>query len=456
MRKQHSMKPGEARQEGPSLRDEILADPTPPPEALLEESYEFLGDNDIPYESYISEEFAKAEFENLWSRVWQWACHVDHIPEPGDYFVYDIGDMSALIVRTNNGSIKAYYNSCMHRGTQLKQPGSCGFSNELRCPFHGWTWSLEGQLVDLPGEWDFPHVTKESHRLPEMSVDVWEGFVFVNFDQNAESLKKYLGVLPEHWKDWDLSGRYIETHIQKRLPCNWKAGAEAFIEAYHVRETHSTGNLGDEVTTQYDVFGENISRFIHTRGLNSPLRDNPRSEDELLAHLSGRMFGDGNFTLPEGVRARDYYAKVVQEQMGEKYGHDFTHLSESLTLDSIEYFLFPNAFFFPGLSLPMVYRFRPDPESPDHSYFDLIFMRPRPAEGESPAPPEVIELDIDESYSTVEGVGPLGRIYDQDTANLAAQTRGFKSGFKRGQTLGNYQEIRVRHLQKRVRDYLQT
>ena len=102
----------------------------------------------------------------------------------------------------------------------------------------------------------------------------------------------------------------------------------------------------------------------------------------------------------------------------------------------------------------MVYRFRPDPESPDYCYFDLIFMRPRPSDSKVPDPPEVITLDIDESYSIVEGVGPLGKIYDQDTANLAAQTRGFKSSFKRGETLGNYQEIRVRHLQKRVLDFL--
>ena len=81
-------------------------------------------------------------------------------------------------------------------------------------------------------------------------------------------------------------------------------------------------------------------------------------------------------------------------------------------------------------------------------------MRPRPHNGKAPDPPEVISLDIDESYSTVDGVGPLGKIYDQDTANLAAQTRGFKSSYKRGETLGNYQEIRVRHLQKRVTDFL--
>ena len=449
------LKPGEAREQGPSLRDELLRDPTPPPAPLLEESYEFLGDEDISFENYTSPDVAQAEYEKLWSKVWQWACHVDHIPQPGDYFVYDIGDLSALIVRTENGEIKAYFNSCMHRGTQLKQPGTCGFSKELRCPFHGWTWSLEGQLVDLPQAWDFPHVTADSHQLPEMPVDIWEGFIFINFDQDAEPLAEYLGVLPQHWEEWGLSQRYIETHIRKHLPCNWKAAAEAFIEAYHVRETHATGQLGDEVTTQYDVFGENVSRFIHTRGLNSPLRSDPRTEDELLARISGRTLGEGDLTLPPGARARDHYANHVQETMGERYGHDFSHLSESITLDSIEYYLFPNAFFFPGLSIPMVYRFRPDPTSPDFSYFDLLFMRPRPPEGTAPPPPEVIELGIDESYSTAEGVGPLGRVYDQDTANLAAQTRGFKSSFKSGQTLGNYQEIRVRHLQQRVKTYLE-
>ena len=94
--------------------------------------------------------------------MWQWACHVDHIPEPGDYYVYDVGHLSSLIVRTTDGSIKAYYNACMHRGTQLKQPGTCGFSKELRCPFHGWTWSLEGTLVDLQEPGTSPRHTRIS------------------------------------------------------------------------------------------------------------------------------------------------------------------------------------------------------------------------------------------------------------------------------------------------------
>lgn len=448
-------KPGEAREIGPSLKEQLLEDPTPPPAPLLEESYEFLGDQDIPYENYTSTERAAAEYEQMWSKVWQWACHVDHIPEPGDYHTYEIGPYSALIVRTESGEIKAYYNACMHRGTQLKPPDSCGFSKQLRCPFHGWTWDLDGTIVEIPGRWDFPHVTDESHQLPEMPVDVWEGFVFVNFDQDAQPLAEYLGVLPEHWADWGLADRHIHTHVRKRLPCNWKAAAEAFLEAYHVRETHSTGKLGDEVTAQYDVFGDNVSRFIHTTALNSPLRNPPRTEEELLARSTRRRGADG-VTLPEGARARDVFARMVREQMSEEYGHDYTGLSESMTLDSIEYFLFPSMFFFPGLQLPMVYRFRPDPDSVDHSYFDLLMMRPRPASGEVPEPPVVIELDVDDSYTIAEGLGALGRVYDEDTANMAAQTRGFRSSHKRGQTLGNYQEVRARHLHQRVNDHLQS
>lgn len=453
------MRPGEARAPGPTLHEQLLTDPTPPPASLLVEAPAFLGDEDLPYDAYTSEEVAEAEYEQLWSKVWQWACHVDHIAEPGDYSVYDIGPLSALVVRTEAGEIKAFHNACMHRGTQLRPPDTCGYARQLICPFHGWTYDLDGKLVDLPGGWDFPHVAEDSHHLSEMPVGVFAGFVFVSFDPEAEPLEDFLGVLPEHFTEvggrWPIEDRYIESHLRKRLPCNWKAGAEAFIEAYHVRQTHASGQPGDEVTTQYDVFEPNVSRFIHTIGMDSPERPTPRTEQEMLDHLTRNVrHGMEPLELPEGERARDFYAGLVKEQLGRNYGHDFSELSESMTLDSIEYFLFPNAFFFPGLSLPMVYRFRPDPDSVDHCYFDLLMMRPRPIDGSAPPPPEVLHLDVDDSYTEAAGLAGLGRVYDQDTANMAAQTRGFKASAKRGQTLGNYQESRVRHLQMRVWDYL--
>ena len=445
---------GQARAPGPTLHEQLLADPTPPPWPLLEQSPLFLGDADVPYTNYTSHEYAAAEHEHMWSKTWQWACHTDHIPEAGDFYVYDIGHHSALVVRTEDGTVKAYYNACMHRGTQLRSPGTCGFARELKCPFHGWTWSLDGDLIDVPDRWDFPHISDESHHLAEMPVEVFAGFVWVNFDPDAQPLAEYLGVLPAHFAEFGIENRYIETHVRKRMPANWKASAEAFLEAYHVRETHASGQLGDEVTTQYDVFEPNISRFIHTVALNSPQRPKQFTEPELWARLSNSRAGTPATALPDGVRARDHYAKHVQAEMGKTYGQDFSHLSESITLDSIEYFCFPNSFFFPGLSLSMVYRFRPDPDDIDVSYFDLLILRPRPLDGDAPLPPEVLQLDFDDSYTQSEGLGGLGKVYDQDTANMAAQTRGFRSSRKRGQTLGNYQESRGRHLQQRVRQYL--
>jgi phenylpropionate dioxygenase-like ring-hydroxylating dioxygenase large terminal subunit len=446
--------PGEARAPGPDLQQLLSQDLRAPEAPLRAESYRFLGDADIPYAHYTSPEFARAEQERLWPRVWQWACREEHVPNPGDYHVYDVGELSALVVRTESGAIKAFHNACMHRATQLKQPGSCGSSENLRCPFHGWTYSLDGELIELPEAWDFPHVTRQSHRLVEIRVETWAGFVFVNFDRAAKPLAEYLGALPEHFRGWGLEDRYVETHVAKRLPCNWKAAAEAFLEAYHVKETHSGGAEGSEVTTQYDVFGENVTRFVHTIGSQNP-RVPQQTEQELFDGLWARGRHGGKApSLPPGGKARDFYADCMKRELGERYGRDFSHFSTSLTLDSIEYFLFPNMFLFPGLTLPMVYRFRPDPKSPDFCTFDLLMLRPKPSGRPAPPPPDPIVLDVDDSYTLAKGLGILGAIYDQDTANMAAQTRGFKASRKRGQTLGNYQEMRIRHLHQTVERYL--
>jgi phenylpropionate dioxygenase-like ring-hydroxylating dioxygenase large terminal subunit len=453
------VRPGDARCPGPSTRDLILCDSTATPVVLLTESYRFRGDADVPYDEFTSAAFAAAEHEHVWSRTWQWACREEHIPEPGDYYVYDIGDRSALIVRGPDGEVRAFYNACLHRGTQLKPPASNGFSQKLRCPFHGWTWSLTGELIDLPCEWDFPHVDGAEFQLPQLRTGVWGGFIFVNFDDDAPSLEEYLGVLPEHFANWDLADRYVEVHIRKRLPANWKASAEAFLEAYHILETHSQSiyTAGD-ANAQYDVFGEHVSRFIHTIATTSPHVPEAKrpSEAKMLDMLMARKNpGEPVPEIPEGQRARDVYARYMQQALGEQYDNDFSHLSVSETIDSIEYFLFPNSFFFPGLQIPLCYRFRPDGPDPDRALFEVLYLRPKPRNGAPPPPAVPVDLDVDDSYTTVPGLPKsLGAVLDQDTSNLAAQTRGFKASKKRGQTLGNYQEVRARHFQDTVRRYI--
>ena len=454
----NDLAPGDARCPGPSTREVILRDHFRAPDPLLEERYVFEGDFEIPFENYTSREYAQAEFDKLWGRTWQWACREEHIPVAGDYYVYDIGHRSALVVRSDDGTIKAYHNFCRHRGTQLKPSMTIGRSKQFRCPFHGWTWNLDGNLVDLPCRWDFPHVTDESAKLPEIRVETWGGWVFVNFDDNAAPLLDYLGPLVRHFEHWPLDDRYIESHARKILPANWKAAMEAFLEAYHVLETHSQAiAMTGDANAQYDILSDNITRFIHTVGFPSPhIPEAKRADDEQMVEMLFRRIDSGERPeLPEGWQPRDLYSEHLKQVLGEQYDRDFSHLSTSEVLDSIEYFVFPNVFFFPGLDKSMCYRFRPDAENPDRCVFDLLILRPKPASRPAPKPPAPHDLDIDDSYVDTPNLSRgLAMVYDQDTSNMKAQTKGFKGSPRGAQVLGNYQESRARHLHVMVERYL--
>ena len=146
------------------------------------------------------------------------------------------------------------------------------------------------------------------------------------------------------------------------------------------------------------------------------------------------------------------YADNLKKNLGEAYEMDFSELSISETIDSIEYHLFPNACFFPGLSLPMVYRFRPDGMNIDSTVFDLIFMQPKPKGRNSPPPAVPYDLGVEDSYCSVPGVDiGLGKVYDQDTVNLRSQQLGFNTSKKGAETLGNYQEVRIKLLEVLLR-----
>jgi phenylpropionate dioxygenase-like ring-hydroxylating dioxygenase large terminal subunit len=437
----------------------VLRDETGVPAQMLESEYRYRGSEPIGYHRYTSKEFAELEFEKVFMRAWQWACREEHIPNEGDYHVYDVGQRSIILVRDPQGKIRAFNNFCLHRGTQLKPSGDQGNANRFTCPYHGWAWSTTGKIASLPCRWDFPHLSDDDLEMPEIQVDTWGGFVFVNFDPTAGPLRDYLGVLPEHFQGaWDLSKRYVELHIKKRLPCNWKAGMAAFLEAYHVYKTHPQGlRATGDANAQYDVFGEHISRFMHTSGTQSPHIANQQTEQEILDFLLGRKFSPGMETpkIPEGKTARDVYAQLSKVQLGEKYGADYSDFKVADTVDSIEYFVFPNGFFFPGARIPLTYRFLPNPDNPDECTFDLLFLRPHPADGNIPAPAKVCYLDFKDSYASAPGMDPgLGGVFDQDTDNLAAQTRVFKGSMRTAETLGNYQEIRTRHLHETIDKYM--
>jgi nitrite reductase/ring-hydroxylating ferredoxin subunit len=451
--------PGEARAAGASVADTLVTDRIAPPAPLLQSSYQFLGDEDILFSRYTSRAFAERETERLWGRTWQWACREEHLQEVGDSYVYDVGPYSVIVVRSAPDRIQAFLNSCTHRGTRLFAGEGNTYSNGFTCPFHGWSWHLDGTIDTIPGRWDFPHVCDERHGLQKVSCECWGGFVFINIDPDARPLAEYLDVLPEHFQHFPLERRRVKLHVQKILPANWKAAQEAFMEAYHNFETHDSPNGAN---AQYDIFGKYVSRFIHNIGNYSPesLDDYPGekwrrpalSENDLLQILS--VFGLDREQVPEGETARHVAAEDLRQSLGDKLGVDLSGVSDSLMLDSIEYHLFPNMFFFPGVNIPMAYRFRPNGDDVDSSVFDLMILEPL-AEGAShPEPPEPVRVEIEQSYTEVEALGWLGHVYDEDTGNLQMQQQGFKTSRKQGLTLGNYQEARIRRVHMTMDEFM--
>lgn len=453
------LEPGQARCPAVSTQDIIAKDKVAAPGWVRSESYEFLGDEDISTDRYIDPAFAKAEMERLWTRTWQFACREEHIPEVGDYYVYDIGSYSFIVTRVAKDEIRAYFNACLHRGTKLRPSGTEGSATEFQCPFHGWSWNLDGSNKRVVCQWDFPHANPELFKLPQARVQSLGGFVWLNMDPDAPSLEEYLGEeVLAHFKAWRLEDRYIHVHVQKSFPANWKLTVEAFLEAYHVIETHpQVAPSNADANSQYDVYGEHVNRFISPLGVCSPHLEGQYSEQDILDQFTvgdGTMLGAERPSVGEGT-ARQAMADMFRGMFEQATNSDLSKVSDSEILDCFSYTVFPNTYVFPGISLPMVYRFRPDPKDHRRCIYEVMFMRPAPLDGPRPPPAEPVVLTDSQSFTEAEGMDPgFGRILDQDTDNLYAQQEGLEASAKHGLTLGNYQEIRIRHFEQAVDKYM--
>ncbi len=126
----------------------------------------------IPTDRYTSEAFAAMEAERMWPFAWQVACTIDHVPEPGDFYEYVAGRLSVLVVRGDDGELRAFQNACRHRGNSLCEGMASGLT-ELRCPFHRWTWDLAGQLREVPSRRGFGALRNEDLPLVPVSVGTW-------------------------------------------------------------------------------------------------------------------------------------------------------------------------------------------------------------------------------------------------------------------------------------------
>jgi phenylpropionate dioxygenase-like ring-hydroxylating dioxygenase large terminal subunit len=436
--------PRPARSPGVSYQELLDDDTHPVPDVLRLESPRDLGNVDISNDRYISRDWHRREVEHLWMKVWQFVCREDHIPGPGDYIVYDIANLSFIVVRDDSGAIKAYPNACLHRGRKLKDhDGHCSI---IRCPFHAFAWRLDGALAEVPAAWDFPHIAerREEFDLPECQVGTWAGFVFINPDPHAASLASFLGDLDEHFGVWDLEHRYVEAHVAKVIQANWKIAQEAFCEAFHVSGTHPQilPYLGD-TNSQVDVW-DSFARVITPGGTPSPLLDwRPSDEEVLRAMFDIRVDQELPIEVPEGASARAVAAAASRERWRVIAGDRVDTMSDAELMDSIDYTVFPN--FHPwGAFNRIVYRFRPNGDDHRSSIMEVMFLSPY--QGERPPPAPVRWLGPDETWTDAPELGMLAKVFNQDLFNMCRVQEGLETTFKPGVTLANYQESKVRWL----------
>ena len=142
----------------------------------------------MPPEVYTSEEFLALEQEKIFSREWVCAGRSDTIPEPGDYLTYQIGDQPVFVMRTRDTGIRAFTNVCLHRMMRLLDVrGSC---EKIVCPYHAWTYDIDGQLLRARHMERTAGFKPADHRLPEIRCEVWEGWIYLTLNADARPVAK--------------------------------------------------------------------------------------------------------------------------------------------------------------------------------------------------------------------------------------------------------------------------
>jgi phenylpropionate dioxygenase-like ring-hydroxylating dioxygenase large terminal subunit len=461
MTQKHSIDPHNviARSEGPSYQELLDREPVAAPESLREDTVPYLGSENIPFDRYLRRAFHDREVEKLWPKSWLMVCRESQLPNPGDYLSYDITRYSILVVRSPSGVLRGYHNSCRHRGRILKR-GS-GNATELRCPYHSFAWDLDGAFKGAPCMWDFSHIDTDDFGLPEVKLATWGGWVFINMDLEATPLLEHMGIVPEHFARWEIDQRYVSMHIEKVIACNWKVATEAFIESYHAIQTHPQILVYSGIdNSQYDVWGDNVSRTITTMGVVNPSHTNVYTEQDCIDTILGTsaLIGssDEEQTIEQGRTARERIAEISYADFNAQWGRDIRgEATQSEVMDSILYLVFPNFMPWGGYLPTLTYRHRPNGDDHESCIMDIYILTHFPEGSARPADASTIRLGIDEPFSKAKEMGEaLGRIFDQDGANLPQVQRGMKASRTGEGVLANYQEIRIRQFHQTLDKYL--
>ena len=191
----------------------------------------------LPPWCYTSEEFYRREVETIFMKEWNFLGRVERIPNPGDYFTVDYVGVPLVIVRDKEGRVRAFANTCQHRGSAIVDgEGKC---KVFVCPYHGWTYGLDGKLRNVSGMEEAENFDKSEIGLKPVRLETWGGFIFVNLDEDAGDLSTFMGDLPDQMNSYGCENLVTTRRWQYDLACNWKIFFENAMEEYHIPMVHN-------------------------------------------------------------------------------------------------------------------------------------------------------------------------------------------------------------------------
>jgi len=196
----------------------------------------------LPQKYFISPEVFAQERSKIFSKVWLLVGHQSQLKKSGDFFLVTIAGESLIVVRDQKSEIRAFYNVCRHRGTRLKED-ACGHASAIQCPYHAWTYGLDGRLIGAPHMDEVAGFDKADYSLHSVNLGLWEGFIFVNLadastERGGYSLEDWFAPLKGKFAHWNMSILRPAKRIEYDVAANWKLMFENYSECYHCPGVH--------------------------------------------------------------------------------------------------------------------------------------------------------------------------------------------------------------------------
>jgi phenylpropionate dioxygenase-like ring-hydroxylating dioxygenase large terminal subunit len=398
---------------------------------------------------YVDRGYAEREFERVFAKTWLVTGRVNEIPEAGDYYAFEIGRESILVVRQDDGGVRAFFNVCQHRGNRLVHQRE-GSQPSFTCDYHSWRWGIDGSLEAVQDEGDFSQGSPCGRlRLAELRCEIFKSFVFVNMDADAPGLRDSLGPIWDEWQAYPIEQMVRVQALTVNLPSNWKGLIDNFSEVYHFATVHASflDFLEDDFRDiECDLMDEGHTRLRMKAGLPSQRHlesGRPVIGPQLADELRRWELDPADFE--ERPRDTSHALQQAKRRLGPARGHDhYAEMTDSQLTDSHHYVMFPN--FAAGMLADgmLFHRLRPHADDPERCHYDVhyyafgndafgtISTADGSAAGREDVPVEVVDY----------GERSLGELLDGDIHTMRGQQQGWRSRGYRGGELSD-QEFRV-------------